>query len=274
MKRFLSLLVIACLLSSCATMKSGRDEVISVDSDPSGATATIKCNGNISASGTTPAQLDHHAQGRRLPCQRGKSGMKPQSIEIERGFNSAYWMNFIPAAGLPVGTVVAFASSSEGLAVGLSPSESSVASALSSTASPVRCTTTTRAPSKLRCNRSSDRKIEPMQYRELGNTGIKVSAIGFGAWAIGGPSEASGAPLGWGRTTDEDSLAAIRRARDLGVNFFDTADSYGFGRSESLLGIVLSRKRQDAVIATKVGVVRTSTGELIRARPRPRGGAA
>jgi aryl-alcohol dehydrogenase-like predicted oxidoreductase len=101
-----------------------------------------------------------------------------------------------------------------------------------------------------------------MQYRELGNTGIKVSAIGFGAWAIGGPSEASGAPLGWGRTTDEESLAAIRRARDLGVNFFDTADSYGFGRSESLLGIVLSRKRQDTVIATKVGVVRTSTGEL------------
>jgi aryl-alcohol dehydrogenase-like predicted oxidoreductase len=101
-----------------------------------------------------------------------------------------------------------------------------------------------------------------MQYRELGKTGIQVSAIGFGAWAIGGPSEASGAPLGWGRTTDEDSLAAIRRARDLGVNFFDTADSYGFGRSESLLGIVLSRKRSDVVIATKVGVVRTSSGEL------------
>src|SRR5439155_9422622 len=99
-----------------------------------------------------------------------------------------------------------------------------------------------------------------MQYRELGKTGIKVSAIGFGAWAIGGPSEASGAPLGWGRTTDEESLAAIRRARDLGVTFFDTADSYGFGRSESLLGIVLSRKRSDVVIATKVGVVRTSTG--------------
>jgi Predicted oxidoreductases (related to aryl-alcohol dehydrogenases) len=101
-----------------------------------------------------------------------------------------------------------------------------------------------------------------MQYRELGKTGIKVSAIGFGAWAIGGPSEASGAPLGWGRTSDEESLAAIRRARDLGVTFFDTADSYGFGRSESLLGIVLSRKRPDVVIATKVGVVRGSTGEL------------
>src|SRR6266567_306612 len=100
-----------------------------------------------------------------------------------------------------------------------------------------------------------------MQYRELGRTGIKVSAIGFGAWAIGGASEASGAPLGWGRTSDDESLAAIRRARDLGVNIFDTADSYGFGRSESLLGIVLSRKRQDVVIATKVGVIRTSSGE-------------
>jgi aryl-alcohol dehydrogenase-like predicted oxidoreductase len=102
-----------------------------------------------------------------------------------------------------------------------------------------------------------------MQYRELGRkTGIRVSAVGFGGWAIGGASEASGAPLGWGRTSDEESLAAIRRAREMGVTFFDTADSYGFGRSESLLGIVLSRFRQDVVIATKVGVVRTASGEL------------
>ena len=101
-----------------------------------------------------------------------------------------------------------------------------------------------------------------MQYRELGRTGIKISVVGFGAWAIGGASGASGAPLGWGRTSDDESLAAIRRARELGVNFFDTADSYGFGRSESLLGIVLSRTRHDVVLATKVGVVRTSSGEL------------
>lgn len=101
-----------------------------------------------------------------------------------------------------------------------------------------------------------------MQYRSLGKTGITVSAIGFGGWAIGGPVEASGAPLGWGRTSDEESLGAIRRAREAGVTFFDTADSYGFGRSESLLGIVLSRYRQDVVIATKFGVVRTSSGEL------------
>src|SRR5205085_12619025 len=101
-----------------------------------------------------------------------------------------------------------------------------------------------------------------MQYRELGRTGIKVSVIGFGAWAIGGAADASGAPLGWGRTTDDESLAAIRRARDLGVNFFDTADSYGFGRSESLLGIVLSRTRQEVVLATKVGVMRNADGSL------------
>ena len=101
-----------------------------------------------------------------------------------------------------------------------------------------------------------------MQYRELGKTGIRVSAIGFGGWAIGGSAEASGAPLGWGRTSDDESLAAIRRARELGVTLYDTADSYGFGRSESLLGIVLSRYRQEVIIATKVGVVRTSGGNL------------
>ncbi len=101
-----------------------------------------------------------------------------------------------------------------------------------------------------------------MQYRDLGKTGIRVSVVGFGAWAIGGAAEGSGAPIGWGRTSDDDSLAAIRRARENGVTFFDTADSYGFGRSESLLGIVLPRHRQDVVIATKVGVVRGANGEL------------
>ncbi len=101
-----------------------------------------------------------------------------------------------------------------------------------------------------------------MQVRDLGRTGIRVSAIGFGGWAIGGAAGASGTPLGWGRTSDDESLAAIRRARDLGVTFFDTADSYGFGRSESLLGIVLSRKRNDVVIATQVGIVRTAAGEM------------
>jgi Predicted oxidoreductases (related to aryl-alcohol dehydrogenases) len=100
-----------------------------------------------------------------------------------------------------------------------------------------------------------------MQYRVLGKTGIKVSEVGFGAWAIGGAMDVGGVPVGWSNTSDDESLAAIRRARDLGVNFFDTADIYGYGRSESLLGIVLSRKRSDVVIATKVGNVRASGGQ-------------
>jgi aryl-alcohol dehydrogenase-like predicted oxidoreductase len=100
-----------------------------------------------------------------------------------------------------------------------------------------------------------------MRYRALGKTGIQVSEIGFGGWAIGGPTDAGGVPIGWGRTSDDESMAAIRRARDLGVTFFDTADIYGHGRSESLLGMVLSRRRPDVVIATKVGIVRTTAGE-------------
>lgn len=100
-----------------------------------------------------------------------------------------------------------------------------------------------------------------MQYRVLGKTGIKVSEIGFGAWAIGGAVEVGGVPVGWSNTSDDESLAAIRRARDLGVNFFDTADIYGYGRSESLLGIVLSRRRSEVVIATKVGNVRGPGGQ-------------
>jgi aryl-alcohol dehydrogenase-like predicted oxidoreductase len=99
-----------------------------------------------------------------------------------------------------------------------------------------------------------------MEYRVLGKTGIRVSEIGFGAWAIGGPTEVAGAPVGMGSVSDEESLAAIRRARDLGVTFFDTSDIYGHGRSESLLGIVLSRFRQDVVLATKVGFARTGAG--------------
>ena len=109
-----------------------------------------------------------------------------------------------------------------------------------------------------------------MQYRELGRTGIKVSVIGFGAWAIGGAAEASGTPLGWGRTSDDESLAAIRRARDLGVNFFDTADSYGFGRSESLLGIVLSRTRQEVVLATNPNMTGEATAAFLADRLRGR----
>lgn len=103
-----------------------------------------------------------------------------------------------------------------------------------------------------------------MRHRALGSTGIDVSEIGFGAWAIGGATSAGGVPVGWGRTQDDESMAAIRRAVELGITFFDTADIYGHGRSESLLGIVLSRRRKDVVIATKVGVSRSSAEDHIK----------
>src|SRR3989442_7141844 len=100
-----------------------------------------------------------------------------------------------------------------------------------------------------------------MNYRTLGQTGLKVSEISFGAWAIGGTSEAAGPQWGWGETPEADAIAAIRRARELGVNFFDTADVYGNGRSEEVLGKSLSSEWDKVYVASKVGnVVRNGVG--------------
>jgi len=88
-------------------------------------------------------------------------------------------------------------------------------------------------------------------YRELGRSGIQVSALGMGCWAIGGPFWAGETPLGWGKVDDEESIRAVQRALELGVNFFDTADVYGAGHSERVLGRALAGRRQDVVIATK-----------------------
>jgi aryl-alcohol dehydrogenase-like predicted oxidoreductase len=83
-----------------------------------------------------------------------------------------------------------------------------------------------------------------MQYRKLGRTGWNVSTISFGCWAIGGS---------WGDVDDRESLAALHRAVDLGVNFFDTADVYGNGRSERLLARLRKERSESIVIATKAG---------------------
>lgn len=100
-----------------------------------------------------------------------------------------------------------------------------------------------------------------MQYRTLGSTGLKVSEIGFGAWAIGGASESGGEQWGWGNTPEADAIAAIHRARELGVNFFDTADVYGNGRSEEILGKALGPEWNDVLVASKTGnVVRHGKG--------------
>ena len=85
-----------------------------------------------------------------------------------------------------------------------------------------------------------------MKLKRLGKTNLLISEIGFGAWAISG--------RGYGPTDDKDSIRALRRALDLGVNFIDTADIYGDGHSEELIGRVLrERNDKEAIIATKFG---------------------
>jgi len=89
--------------------------------------------------------------------------------------------------------------------------------------------------------------------RVLGRSGIEVSEIGFGCWAIGGPATSDGMADGWGDVDDEESVAALRRGLELGVTFFDTADVYGAGHSEEVLGRALAGHRDEVVIATKFG---------------------
>lgn len=84
-----------------------------------------------------------------------------------------------------------------------------------------------------------------MQYRTLGRTGLRVSDIGFGAMTIGGEV--------FGATDDQESLRALHRALDLGMNFIDTADAYGRGHSEELIAQVLKTRRKEVVLATKGG---------------------
>jgi aryl-alcohol dehydrogenase-like predicted oxidoreductase len=83
-----------------------------------------------------------------------------------------------------------------------------------------------------------------MNYRLLGKTGMKVSEVSFGAWAIGSA---------WGLVDDRESLAALHKAVDLGVNFIDTADVYGNGRSERLVGKLLRERSETIYVATKAG---------------------
>jgi len=95
-----------------------------------------------------------------------------------------------------------------------------------------------------------------MFTRELGRSGIKVSAVGLGGAAIGGQFyDANGVPLSWEDVDDNRSIEAIHRALDWGVNFFDTADMYGAGHSEEVLGQALKGRRDQVVIATKFGDV-------------------
>jgi len=95
-----------------------------------------------------------------------------------------------------------------------------------------------------------------IRYRILGKSGLKVSEIGLGCWAIGGPSwDDNGKQVGWSGSNDDDSILGLNKAYELGINHWDTADVYGKGHSERLIGKVFSEsiKREDVILATKAG---------------------
>lgn len=91
-----------------------------------------------------------------------------------------------------------------------------------------------------------------MNYRKFGNSKLEVSEVGFGTWGIGGAAMAGDIPIGWGEVDDDTSINALKTAYDLGINFYDTADFYGLGHSEELLGKVFGNQ-DDVIIASKAG---------------------
>jgi len=97
-----------------------------------------------------------------------------------------------------------------------------------------------------------------MQLRRLGNSDLDITPIGFGAWAVGG----SGWPGGWGHQKDDDSVAAINRALDLGINWIDTAAVYGLGHSEEVVGRALEGRAERPYVFTKCSRVVDENGQL------------
>src|ERR1700733_901094 len=99
--------------------------------------------------------------------------------------------------------------------------------------------------------------MEKTQLRTspLGRTGLEITRVGFGAWAIGG----GGWEFGWGPQHDDESIAAIHRALDLGVNWIDTAAAYGFGRSEQIVGRALQGLSQRPYVFTKCSLLDDGT---------------
>lgn len=96
--------------------------------------------------------------------------------------------------------------------------------------------------------------------RTFGKTGWQIQDVGLGCWQFGGTNTLDGRADGWSGVTDEESIATIERAVELGVNFFDTSDQYGWGHSEELLGRALKPFRDQVFIASKVGFGRDADG--------------
>jgi aryl-alcohol dehydrogenase-like predicted oxidoreductase len=99
-----------------------------------------------------------------------------------------------------------------------------------------------------------------MRTKNLGNTDLDITAIGFGAWAIGG----SGWAYTWGPQDDRQSIEAIHKALDLGINWIDTAAVYGLGHSEKIVGQAIKGRRDDVIVATKCGLVWDDNREIDR----------
>ncbi len=106
-----------------------------------------------------------------------------------------------------------------------------------------------------------------MDTRRLGRSGIEVSPLGMGCWAIGGPFRYLDIEAGWGEADDAESLRAIHHALASGITFFDTAAAYGTGHSETILGRALTGRRDEAVIATKFGFLIDPAGRHVGRYP-------
>ncbi len=100
-----------------------------------------------------------------------------------------------------------------------------------------------------------------MELRELGKTGIQVSEVGLGCWPIGGASFRGGSPTGWSGVDVMASIDTVRRSWTQGITFYDTADAYGRGKSEVLVGLGLYENKNDAVVCTKVGMSLAAPGQ-------------
>lgn len=98
-----------------------------------------------------------------------------------------------------------------------------------------------------------------MENKKLGHLDVRISPLGLGCWAIGGHFTLGGIPDGWGEVDDQESIRAIQSSIERGVNFFDTADAYGTGHSEEVLGRAVKDRRHQVVIATKFGYTYNDT---------------
>jgi len=99
-----------------------------------------------------------------------------------------------------------------------------------------------------------------MQKRKLGNSGLELTTVGLGTWAIGG----AGWRASWGRQDDSESIAAIHRAIELGVNWIDTAAVYGLGHSEEMVGEAIRGHRHEVLVATKCGQAWGEDRQIVR----------